>query len=133
MAYKFLNIFSGDVSGNKFFNIAGKLLLLLCIVLLLMSLWRALWGSLSSLGRVRQLRKEVGLLQERNEELKSELEEKKTLHFVEEVARRDLGMVKESEQVVVVPGEDSRMKHDPVGDSALSLKTWKEWLFVFGW
>ncbi len=101
--------------------------------LIVVSLARMIWDNLESLRRVKNLRSEAELMEAHNQQLKSELEERKSLEYVEEQARQKIGMVKEGEKVLIYPNE----KQD-AGQMAGAeyiegdLCYWCEWLNAFG-
>lgn len=68
-------------------------------------------------------------LKSENEALKRELEYKKSEKFAEEEIRNKLGLVKEGETIVILPGE----KEEP--ESSLSQKqhisNWQKWKNLF--
>lgn len=102
-------------------------------VMVIISLVRMIWGNLEGLRRVKDLRSETQTLQERNEQLETEIEERGSLEYVEEQARRKIGMVKEGERVLIYPEKkgNSGVENEEIymeGD----LCYWCEWLNVFG-
>ncbi len=109
------------------------LLIVIFLLVLVVSLIRAIWGNLEGLRRVHGLRKEIAFLEERNRELHSEVEKKQSLEYVEEQARRSLGMVKEGEKVFIYPESEQEENILAENEGNSNLNFWREWLHVFGW
>ncbi|MEA2020618.1 MAG: septum formation initiator family protein [Patescibacteria group bacterium] len=109
------------------------LLIVLLLLGLMVSLVRAIWDNLESLRRVRSLQKETAFLEEQDRQLYSEIEEKQSLEYVEEQARRSLGMVKEGERVFIYPDSEQEEEVPEDRRGTGGLKFWREWLHVFGW
>lgn len=63
-----------------------------------------------------------------NERLKKELAEAQTPEFVEEEARRKLGMVKEGEAIVLLPKDSSTTESKSQGEQIVK---WKQWWRLF--
>lgn len=77
--------------------------------------------------RLEQLRKE-------NEALKQELEYKKSQEYKEEEIRNKLGLAKEGETVVVVPGSEQGNEKLETGnneDRGEELANWQKWWELF--
>ena len=69
-------------------------------------------------------------LKAENEQLKQELEYKKSDKFKEEEIRNKLGLAKPGEEVFVVPKDDnSRSSIDDSRDERSNVQKWKEYLF----
>ena len=102
-------------------------------VLVIISLVRMIWDNLEGLRRVKNLRNETQSLQEQNAQLKKEIEERKSLEYVEEEARRKIGMVKEGEKVFIYP-DQGQVDSEENGPDYIEgeLCYWREWLNAFG-
>ncbi len=103
-------------------------------MLVAISLARMIWDNLESLRRVKNLRREAEILEHRNQELESALEERESLEYVEEQARGKIGMVKEGEKVFIYPDEDKDTEEGAVSADYIegNLCYWCEWLNAFG-
>lgn len=110
-----------------------KIFSVVVAVLLVISLARMIWDNLEGLRRVKNLRGEIQVLEERNERLRKKIEERKSLTYVEEQARRELGMVKEGERVFIYPDrEQESVEEESQGYLEGELCYWREWLNAFG-
>lgn len=67
-------------------------------------------------------------LKEENEQLKSELEYKKSNDFAEEEIRNKLGLAKQNEAIVVLPMEET--KESDV-ENRKSTPNWQKWWRLF--
>jgi len=109
----------------------GRVLVLLLGSLALISLGRSIWGDLEGARRVGKLEEITSQLAEENKTLERELQRRQSLEFVEEEARR-LGMVKEGERVLILPGDGGVDEGHEQDDIAESVLHWREWVRVFG-
>ena len=109
----------------------GRGLALLLGSLILISLGRSIWRDLEGARRVGELEEITSQLAEENEALAGELQRRQSLEFVEEEARR-LGMVREGEKVLILPGGGGVDEVGGEDSVAESVVHWREWLRVFG-
>ncbi len=109
------------------------LFIIILLLVVIVSLSRMIWSNLEGLRRVRELRRSTALLEEQNRELRSEVERKQDLGYVEEQARRLLGMVKEGERVFIYPSSEGDYTQSSSVEDYGDLKNWQEWLHAFGW
>lgn len=66
-----------------------------------------------------------------NEELKRELEYKKSQRFAEEEIRNKLGMAKEGEEVFVIPKDQDKV--ETTDSTKRELPNWRKWqILIFG-
>ena len=119
---------AGDIWGNL---PVGKGLALLLVGLTLVSLGRSIWRDLEGARRVGELEEMTSQLAEEHETLVGELQRRQSLEFVEEEARR-LGMVREGEKVLILPGGGGVDGGREEANVAESVLHWREWLRVFG-
>lgn len=68
-------------------------------------------------------------LKQENEKLKNELAYKKSDRFQEEEIRNKLGLAKEGEEVVVVPGNDDQKTEISLERQLSNWKKWKNLIF----
>lgn len=70
-------------------------------------------------------------LRQENEELKRELEYKKSQRFAEEEIRNKLGLAKEGEEVFVIPKDEE--ENVEATDNKPKLPNWRKWqILIFG-
>ena len=94
---------------------AGQSLLLAALVLAILALQARLWFGEGSLRHVASLRKQVAAVQKENDTLadrnrlmSADVEDlKQGLDKIEEIARRDLGMIREGETYFLVLDRDA--------------------------
>jgi len=67
-------------------------------------------------------------LKKENEDLKRELEYKKSEEFTESEIRNKLGLVKEGETVVILPKDDKSNKN---GENKVAIPNWQKWWNLF--
>ena len=102
-------------------------------ILIIISLTRMIWDNLEGLRRVKTLRSDTQLLEEENTKLKEKIEERQSLDYVEEEARRKIGMVKEGEKVLIYPDDPQENEStQEVTYMEGNLCYWCEWLNAFG-
>jgi len=110
-----------------------KGLISLFLILVSLSLVRSISKNLQRFRRVKTLRQETAELKEENEELKNKLETRSDLGYVEEQARKILGMVKEGEKVYIFPDSNKEESALVTGDSPeVDIYYWREWARAFG-
>lgn len=64
-------------------------------------------------------------LKRENEQLKRELEYKKSERFVEEEIRNKLGLAKEGEEIIVVPKKETDIQQST--NNKKNIPNWKKW------
>lgn len=78
---------------------------------------------------VEQEEQKMARLKQENENLKRELEYKQSERFVEGEIRNKLGLAKEGEEIVVVPGKESDLQVET--SNAKTVPNWKKWKKLF--
>lgn len=82
--------------------------------------------------KVEESEKRLVKLREENEQLRRELEYKKSPEFVEREIREKLGLVKKGEAIVVLPQDDSSQSTVDGGQSTQVPNYIKWWKLFFG-
>jgi len=103
--------------------------LLLCLIVNFSKQTLRLWQA----GRIVEVKKnELEVFEKINLDLKKELEEVKSLRYVEEVAREKLGMAKEGEKVVILP-INTNSTNNPISTNEEIKPNWRKWwgLFIY--
>lgn len=101
------------------------------VILLIFNSARRILSFNSTAQKVEDEEARLLQLQQENEALKQELEYKKTQRFQEEEIRNKLGLVKEGEEVFVVPDDKVEEKQD--GEKKKVIPNWKKWqILIFG-
>lgn len=78
---------------------------------------------------VQEEEQKLAKLKLENENLKRDLEYKQSEKFVEGEIRNKLGLAKEGEEIVVVPGKESDLKQE--ANNKKTLPNWKKWQKLF--
>jgi cell division protein FtsB len=104
------------------------------IVLLIVSLGRNITKTIDVQKRIEKKQKEIEKLEDRNVELKQELEILTSNEYAEKQLRDKLGLAKEGEYVVILPEEDILRKLVPEKkeeQESLPDPIWKKWFDLF--
>lgn len=107
-------------------------LLLLAILIVLILVSNSIKKIISFRGTsalVEQEEQKLARLKRENENLKRDLEYKQSERFVEGEIRNKLGLAKEGEEIVVVPGKESDLQQET--SSKKSLSNWRKWKKLF--
>lgn len=99
------------------------------------------FSLIRNIGKVSKVKKEikdrevrVSNLRNENDRLKKTLNDSQTGEFVEKQIRDKLGLAKQGEIVLVLPGSDLLMKLAPdlpKNEATLPLKNWEKWYRLF--
>lgn len=113
--------------GNRL--ISGFLLLL--GLYLIVSFSRNIFSLIKKGEEVRKENLKVEKLREENEELKKQLEDASSPEFIERQAREKLGLAKEGEQIVVLPGNVEALVLPKEEEKPEELPNFKKWYKLF--
>ena len=80
------------------------------------------------LSRIGELKKEVQILEKKNEELKAKISQSGSKEYLEEVAREQFNLKAPGEEVVVVSKEKKEEEIKEEEKQPQELKSWWEWL-----
>jgi cell division protein FtsL len=108
------------------------LLALLLLIYLLVIVSKVVWQNYQVNQQVTQLKQEVDLLKQNNQELKAEIIYYGTPEYQEMEARAKLGLQKPGEQVVLVPNDKSKPQTPATKTvkKQTNVRAW--WEFFFG-
>ena len=98
-------------------------------VLLIVNSTKRLLTFRTTAQKVNEAQARLEKLRAQNEQLKRELEYKKSQEFAEAEIRNKLGLAKEGEAVVIIPGNDESQKSEV--RSGKWEPNWKKWQKLF--
>lgn len=114
---------------NKRFSI---FLIFLVSGLILIGLSKQIADALEASSRLDKAVSEVGLIQQRNKELKNDLTNAQKYEFVEEAARDKLNLAKPNETVVIIPeAEINKIIEAAKPKITPKIPNWQGWMRLF--
>lgn len=111
-----------------------KYLVILVVILLTLSLLGNISKTRGSLKTIEDKKEELLALEEKNKELKENLERVKSDEFIEKQIRDQLGLAKSGEIILVLPEDDVLKKLVPemsVEEEDLPDPIWRKWYKLF--
>lgn len=109
---------------------AAFALFLVVVLLLAYNSFQKIRSLAGNSQKVDEAAQKLEGLKAENEQLKQELEYKKSEKYKEEEIRNKLGLAKPGEEVFVVPkGDNSQSSLDDSRDERSNLEKWKDYLF----
>ena len=117
-----------DSFKNIFFPVLLALFLLLIVGFLAWTNIKIKQRRENFLSRIEEFKKEVQILEEKNEELKAKISQSGSKEYLEEVAREQFNLKAPGEEVVVVSKEKKKEEVKEEESQPQELKNWWEWL-----
>ena len=96
----------------------------------IVALTKNIWDSYRRVSDLNEIREEEKSLVQGTEQLKKELEHRKSKNFIEEEARNKLGLSKPGESIYVVETEPNDSVED-VQAQEEERSNWQHWLKIF--
>jgi len=116
-------------------KILKTLVFLGLVAIVSLSVYRSISNLASSRDRVRLAEKHLEESRQKQEELKEELSRVTSDFYKEKQARDKLGLARDSDVVIVLPGEDLLRRLSPriaiQEDIKLPEPNWKKWIGLF--
>ncbi len=106
------------------------LVLVLCLgVFLVAGSTRRILTFKSTAGKISEAQANLDKVKKENEDLKRELEYKKSSQFAEEEIRNKLGLVKQGENLVVLPKDQADSQQEVTNNT--TKPNWQKWKELF--
>ncbi len=126
--FPYIIVFSLGMKRNLMLTLA-----VLITIFLITNSVRKILSFQSTVQQVSSEEAKLEKLRRENEDLKRELEYKKSQRFAEEEIRNKLGLVREGEEVFVIPRERDEDEYEAIRESRGNLPNWKKWQrLIFG-
>jgi cell division protein FtsB len=109
-------------------------LIVVIAILVLLSLFRNITETQDSVKTIEKRQAEADLLEQKNKDLRKQLEKVESPEFEEKQIRDQLGLARPGEILLVLPEADvlkSLVPSLPVEEEELPDPTWKKWFNLF--
>lgn len=112
---------------NSLFRLIVTIVCLLAVV----SLSRTIYGTWRRRDIVKERATVLAQAEAENKRLKDELAQAESPEFIEKEAREKLGLVREGEQIVIMPKSQSPIPNIQSQTESEKLPNWKRWWRLF--
>lgn len=115
-------------------KVYSNYLFIVLIVFLMISLARNIVKTLDAQKKIETKEQEIASLEQKNQELKNDLNQVQSSEYTEQQLRDKLGLAKEGETVIVLPDKDTLKSLVPERSGqqeVLPDPNWKKWMKLF--